>query len=47
MAVMVNTELRLQAMDLHNDRINGEVFQTLADSQRRSACTFNVEALPN
>ena len=46
-ALMVNTEARLKAMDAHNDRIDGEVFQSLPDNQRRSACTFNVEALPN
>lgn len=46
-ALMVNTEARLKAMDVHNDRIDGEVFQSLPDSQRRSACTFDVESLPN
>lgn len=46
-ALMVNTPARIHAMDLHNERINGEIFQTLPDRQRRSSCTFNVEALPN
>jgi hypothetical protein len=47
LARMLNTEQRLRAFDIYNDRVNGEVFAALPDSQYRSACNFDVEALPN
>jgi hypothetical protein len=46
-ALMLNTEARLLAMEAHNDRITGQVFTSLPDSLKRSACTFDVEALPD
>ena len=46
-ALMLNTEARIIAMDAHSRRIHGEVFATLSDSNRRTACTFDVEALHN
>ena len=46
-ALMLNTEARLLAMEAHMDRISGEVFTSLPESLKRSACTFDVEALSN
>lgn len=46
-ALMLNTEARLRAIDVYNDRITGQVFTSLPLSLKRSACTFDVEALPN
>jgi hypothetical protein len=47
MALMLNTHARLLAMDAHADRITGQVFAGLPNSLKRSACAFDVEALPN
>ncbi len=46
-AAMINTPARLSAIDIHSQRINGQVFTTLPDSDRRTACEFGVESLPN
>ena len=46
-ALMLNTEARLRAIDVYNDRITGQVFAGLPPSLKRSACAFDVEALPN
>lgn len=46
-ALMLNTEARLLAMDVHNDRITGQVFGGLPFNLKRTACTFDVEASPN
>lgn len=46
-ALMLNTEARLRAVDVYNDRITGQVFPMLPDNLKRTACRFNVEAFPN
>lgn len=46
-ALMLNTEARLRAMEVHSDRITGQIFDGLPYNLKRTACTFNVEALPN
>lgn len=45
--LMLNTGARINAMDAHNRRISGEVFTTLSDSERHTACTFDAERLTN
>ncbi len=47
MALMLNTQSRLLAMDAHADRISSQVFKGIPYSQKRLACKFDVEALPN
>jgi hypothetical protein len=46
-ALMANTPARLGALERHTSRINGQVFSTLPDAQRSTACSFNPGALPN
>lgn len=46
-ALMINTPIRLQALKAHTSRISGQVFTTLSDAERATACTFDVSALPN
>jgi hypothetical protein len=46
-ALMINTPARLQALQQHSSRINGQVFTTLPDALRSTAFDFDPNTLPN
>jgi hypothetical protein len=47
LARTINTEDRIRAHEMYQDRINGQVFGMVTEGEERQACKFDVESLPN